>query len=84
MKKVKKILYSIFAVFVANIVLIKNVVFADVVTGTSVPDKSEVSLTLIFVLLVVTITGSILLLIYKQNEAEKKNKIDATNDSKGE
>lgn len=78
MKNVKKMLYSILAIVFASIILIKNVVYADLIRGPQVITKysySPLYYISIIVVIAIVVVISILILrkIYKDNQLENEN-----------
>lgn len=76
MRSIKKVLFSILAIFILNIVLIKNFVYADVIFGPTVSTViSYSSLYYIAIIVVITIVVGILIFIlrkiYKSNQLQK-------------
>ena len=74
MKGIKKVLFSILAVFLLNIVLIKNFVYADLVTGpTEIISYSPLYYISIIVVIAIVVGISIFILrkIYKSNQLQK-------------
>lgn len=76
MKSVKKLLYSILAISFVSIILIKNVVYADLVVGPQeIINYSPLYYIAIIVVIAIVVGISILILrkIYKNDQLEKEN-----------
>ena len=76
MKSVKKLLYSILAISLFNIVLIKNFVYADLVVGPQeIINYSPLYYIAMIVVIAIVVGISVLILrkIYKNNQLEKEN-----------
>lgn len=74
MRSIKKVLFSILAVFLLNIVLIKNAVYADLVAGpTETISYSPLYYIAIIVIIAIVVGISIFILrkIYKSNQLQK-------------
>lgn len=74
MRGIKKVLFSILAVFLLNIVLIKNFVYADLVAGpTEIISYSPLYYIAIIVVIAIVVGISIFILrkIYKSNQLQK-------------
>ena len=74
MRSIKKILFSILAVFILNIVLIKNFVYADLITdSTEIISYSPLYYIAIIVVIAIVVGISIFILrkIYKSNQLQK-------------
>ena len=74
MRGAKKVLFSILAVFLLNIVLIKNFVYADLVAGpTEIISYSPLYYIAIIAVIAIVVGISIFILrkIYKSNQLEK-------------
>lgn len=76
MKSVKKLLYSILAISLFYIVLIKNFVYADVIAGPQeIINYSPLYYIVMIVVIAIVVGISVLILrkIYKNNQLEKEN-----------
>lgn len=74
MRGIKKVLFSILAVFLLNIVLIKNFVYADLVADpTEIISYSPLYYIAIIVVIAIVVGISIFILrkIYKSNQLQK-------------
>lgn len=76
MRSIKKVLFSILAIFILNIVLIKNFVYADLIFGPTVSTVISYSpLYYIAIIVVITIVVGISIFIlrkiYKSNQLQK-------------
>ena len=72
MRGIKKVLFSILAIFLLNIVLIKNFVYADLAVTTSISYSPLYYITIIVAIaIVVAISIFILRKIYKSNQLQK-------------
>ena len=74
LKIIKKILSSILSIFVLNIFIIKNFVFADMIGGTvTVIEYTPAYYIAIFIVIAILVAISIIILrkIYKSNQLEK-------------
>lgn len=73
MRGIQKVLFSIGAIFLLNIVLIKNFVYADVIAGpTEIINYSPLYYIAIIVVIAIVVGISIFILrkIYKSNQLE--------------
>lgn len=76
MRSIKKVLFSILAIFILNIALIKNFVYADLISGPTVSTVISYSpLYYIAIIVVITIVVGISIFIlrkiYKSNQLQK-------------
>ena len=78
MKSLKKMLFSIFIVFIIYITLIKNFVYADLVLSSEIITYSPLYYIAIFLVLAIVIGLSIFILriIYKKNQSEEKENVE--------